>query len=336
MPNFLRQAADKPPPSLSLHLCKFPPHADWLHAQAVHGGESASGDLLDDLWFFHPASASWKKDGDTSTSQAAAAGPRPCPRSSHCLAHAESSGEGSADGSSSLVLFGGLGYTERDGGGVVEEEEEEDTMPLNDLWVWSPATTAGTPAAAAAAAMSDDMGGAESIIWSGDGGGGGGVWSLVVLDGVGPSPRSLAAIVSAPRRHNGVADLFLFGGYGLVELGRPVDDGAPEEQEEDDEEGGEIIMAYIDDLWRLTLGSGGAGIASGTASTGGVAPAVPLRWDNEAEMGFAGESIVEGRNGHTLTWCGEKLVLFGGFVGDGFDAGVHVAEPPSSPSTSLD
>lgn len=52
-------------------------------------------------------------------------------------------------------------------------------------------------------------------------------------------------------------------------------------------------------------------------------------------MGFPGESIVEGRNGHTLTWCGDKLVLFGGFVGDGFDSGVHVAEPPLS-SVALD
>ncbi|CAM9987661.1 unnamed protein product, partial [Hapterophycus canaliculatus] len=213
-----------------------------------------------------------------------------------------------------LVLFGGLGYAQN-------EEEEEDTMPLNDLWVWSPGGGGG--GGGGGFATSHGTGGGEGLLsWDG-----GGAWSLVVLDGVGPSPRSLAAVVSAPRRpdpsrgggggggnDNGVADLFLFGGYGLVELGGMVDDGGAKEEEE---EGGEIIMAYIDDLWRLTLG-------------GGTATTVPLRWANEAEMGFAGESIVEGRNGHTLTWCGDDLVLFGGFVGDGFDAGVHVAEPPSS------
>ncbi|CAM9704617.1 unnamed protein product [Scytosiphon promiscuus] len=305
---------------------------------AVHGGESASGDLLDDLWFFHPASASWRKDGDVSP---ATAGPRPCPRSSHCLALAERSGDGSADGSSGLVLFGGLGYAETQGGGVIsDDEEEEDTMPLNDLWVWYPASGGGggggngSPAAvAASSAAFHGTGGGEGAPSSG-----GGVWSLVLLDGVGPSPRSLAAAVPAPRRPNcggggndsSVADLFLFGGYGLVELGGTADDGGSEEEQED--EGGEIIMAYIDDLWRLTLGIGGTATANGTSSVdGGGGAAVPLGWANEADMGFAGESIVEGRNGHTLTWCGDKLVLFGGFVGDGFDAGVHVAEPPCSP-----
>ena len=129
------------------------------------------------------------------------------------------------------------------------------------------------------------------------------VWSLVLFDGVGPSPRSLAALSPRPCGR----DLFLFGGYGLVEL--PVTRDA-------NNDGGDIITAYIDDLWMLSL-------------DGGVAPSP--EWVDEEGMGFAGESIVEGRNGHTLTWCGDKLVLFGGFVGDGFDASLHVAETPLPP-----
>ncbi|CAM9398334.1 unnamed protein product [Ectocarpus sp. 12 AP-2014] len=281
---------------------------------AVHGGESSSGALLGDVWFFHPTSATWKEEaGDapptSAAAAAAAAGPSPCPRSSHCLTFAARSADGSATTSSSsagtLVLFGGLGHA---------DGFEEETMPLNDLWVLH--------LTAAAVALGPGSGGGAS-----DGEEGEVVrcvWSSVMLDGVGPSPRSLAAIVAPSQRHgntgsNNGADLFLFGGYGLVELssgGMVVD----EAEEEEEEEGGEIIMAYIDDLWRLSLESDGAD-ADGFS---------PSEWVNETGMGFAGESIVEGRNGHTLTWCGEKLVLFGGFVGDGFDAGVHVAEPPSS------
>ncbi|CAN0381140.1 unnamed protein product [Ectocarpus fasciculatus] len=290
---------------------------------AVHGGETSSGSLLGDVWFFHPASATWKEAGDSSPTSAAAAaaatavaGPSPCPRSSHCLAFAARSADSSAiDTTSSssagtLVVFGGLGHVDHDDG------FEEETMPLNDLWVLH--------LTAAAVGLGPGSGGGAS-----DGEEGYSVlrcvWSSVLLDGVGPSPRSLAAIVAPRQRYGNTnsgsnedgADLFLFGGYGLVELSGSgmVVDGAEEE-----EEGGEIIMAYIDDLWRLSLGGGGddADVSA------------PTEWVNEAGMGFAGESIVEGRNGHTLTWCGEKLVLFGGFVGDGFDAGVHVAEPPSS------
>lgn len=146
------------------------------------------------------------------------------------------------------------------------------------------------------------------------------VWSLMLLDGVGPSPRSFAALSPRP----GSRDLFLFGGYGLVELPAPSSDCGGVVADGDEEECGDIIMAYIDDLWRLTLGGGGVG--SSTTSNG--VNASSTGWVDEEGMGFGGASIVEGRNGHTLTWCGDKLVLFGGFVGDGFDASVHVAEAP--------
>lgn len=209
----------------------------------------------------------------------------------------------------SLVLFGGLGH---DAG---EDGDAEDVALLNDLWVWSPSgprvgSTGGDGAAAA-----------------GEGGGVcSGVWSMVMLNGVGPSPRSLAALT--PRPSGG--DLFLFGGYGLVELPSPPcrsSDGVASDAADDDsgeEESADIIMAYIDDLWRLDLAGGGG-------SSGG---AVSTRWVDEEEMGSAGCSIVEGRNGHTLTWCGDTLVLFGGFVGDRFDAGLHIAKPP--PPRSLE
>eukprot|EP00903_Cladosiphon_okamuranus_P015393 g14217.t1 len=283
---------------------------------AVHGGESASGSLLDDLWFFHPASASWREGGDQFLSPSA--GPRPCRRSSHCLAFAQTrSMEGSAGIPGRLVLFGGLGHADADGGGDrtdrQEVGEELETMPLNDLWVFTPSSGAGPHG-------------------QGPGSGGGG-WSLVMLDGVGPSPRSLAAVVS-PRRPCGGgsedADLFLFGGYGLVEIpaggGEVVDDGAEQEEEE---EGVEIIMAYIDDLWRLNFGRGEGGSSSLGADTANERnAALDPEWADEADMGFPGESIVEGRNGHTLTWCDDKLVLFGGFVGDGFDAGIHATSSP--------
>lgn len=156
------------------------------------------------------------------------------------------------------------------------------------------------------------------------------VWSLVMLNGVGPSPRSLAALTPRPCGN----DLFLFGGYGLVELPSPppcAGDGVASDAEEDsgEEESADIIMAYIDDLWRLDLARGGGG---GSGSSGGSSSsASSTRWVDEEEMGSVGCSIVEGRNGHTLTWCGDTLVLFGGFVGDGFDAGLHIAKPPPPP-----
>ena len=224
------------------------------------------------------------------------------------------------------MIFGGLGHTNGGGdggsGGEEDGEEEQEMMPLNDLWVFSPASAAGAGGGLGLAS-------------------GGGQWSLVVLDGVGPSPRSLAAIVSPKLPCGGGggggndgADLFLFGGYGLVEI--PTGGGGMVGDDEE-EEGGEIIMAYIDDLWRLSFGRGGGGGSADGASERNATSAGSLdtEWADEADMGFPGESIVEGRNGHTLTWCGDKLVLFGGFVGDGFDAGVHVAEPPSS-SVALD
>lgn len=323
----------------------------------MHGGESSSGAQLADLWLFDPGTASWIEANISPT------GPRPCARSSHCLAFADSS-VGSADCSSattvgSLIVFGGLGD---DGGDDIEESPDgdaEDSMPLNDLWVLSPA----------------------SVAWLRCGGGRGGnvgalagqqcplpVWSLVMIDGVGPSPRSLAALVPRPSRSSystnlegsdgggsdsgggddgveSMAELFLFGGYGLVELPGPNSDEGCEDR--DSEEGGEIIVAYIDDLWGLSLptecGAGGGddddkGAASDHCNRGEESKEETLAargnssgigWLDEEGMGYAGPSPVEGRNGHTLTWCGDQLVLFGGFVGDGFDSGVHVAEPPS-------
>ena len=160
------------------------------------------------------------------------------------------------------------------------------------------------------------------------------VWSLVMLNGVGPSPRSLAVLT--PRPCGG--DLFLFGGYGLVELPAPCASVGVASDAEDDsgeEESADIIMAYIDDLWRLELAAGGGGDSGSGCSGGSSSSSSNTRWVDEEEMGYAGCSIVEGRNGHTLTWCGDTLVLFGGFVGDGFDAGLHIAKPPRPP-TSLE
>lgn len=157
-----------------------------------------------------------------------------------------------------------------------------------------------------------------------------------MLNGVGPSPRSLAVLT--PRPCGG--DLFLFGGYGLVELPSPPcdSDGVASDAEDDsgEEESADIIMAYIDDLWRLDLAGAGNGSGSSGGGGGGSSSiASSTRWVDEEEMGSVGCSIVEGRNGHTLTWCGDTLVLFGGFVGDGFDAGLHIARPPRPP-TSLE
>lgn len=264
--------------------------------QAVHGGESSSGSLLGDLWLFRPSNASWIE------AQISPTGPCPSPRSSHCLAYAAPPAEHSAEGcsaSGSLVLFGGLGHAVESG------DDGEDTMPLNDLWVLSPSSAGrGNTAASLEIALAGVDGGVEDSCSRP-------TWALVLLDGVGPSPRSLATLSPRPCG----SDLFLFGGYGLVEL--------PGSGDAEEEGGGAIIVAYIDDLWRLGLGAiAGSGSSNGGGDSG---------WVDEQGMGFAGESMVEGRNGHTLTWCGEgKLVLFGGFVGDGFDATVHVAEPQTS------
>lgn len=238
-----------------------------------------SGSLLGDLSVFHPGTVSW------SDVRISSGGPRPCPRSSHCLGYVERSVERSST-LGSLVLFGGLG---QNSGG----SDGEGAQPLNDLWVLSSVTEEWL----------------RSLRGTGEGGCSTPVWSLVVLEGIGPSPRSLSALSPRP----GDTDLFLFGGYGLVEL--PGNSGDLSASEGDDEsEGGDIVVAYIDDLWMLNLNEG--------------VPSKP-QWVDEEGMGFAGESIVDGRNGHTLTWCGHKLVLFGGFVGDGFDASLHVAEPSS-------
>lgn len=112
-----------------------------IRTQAVHGGELASSDFLDDLWLFNPTTASWSENRDSTT------GPRPCARSSHCLAYSKSAAElsqdrsagGSADDFSggSLVLFGGLGQD------TDEDSDAGDVAPLNDLWVWSSCFASG-------------------------------------------------------------------------------------------------------------------------------------------------------------------------------------------------
>lgn len=293
-------------------------------------------------------------------------GPRPCARSSHCLVHATIGGESpestetsSFDGS--LVVFGGLGSDE-----TAKIEGEEECMPLNDLWVLSPASPAtlskgGEAAATPAAGHSSN----QTLP----------LWTLVLLDGVGPSPRSLSALAArrppsiavnsdddgdddncsesyghdtARDSNRRTAELFIFGGYGLVELpsdkdGKRHDDSHGQDSDED----GEIIMAYIDDLWGLSLmlpRRGGESVdgcsvnsnsKTSCASSDCVGPASENGWVDEEQMGYPGTSPVEGRNGHTLTWCGDKLILFGGFVGDGFDAGVHVAEVPSVSTVEL-
>lgn len=328
--------------------------------QAVHGGESSTGAQLDDLWLFNPISASWHEVLTSPT------GPHPCARSSHCLAYASAGGGGSAhlaqdspgrssgnpSSVGSLVLFGGLGIN----GSIAAADAEEEPMPLNDLWVLSPASASyfGVGSEVKECSVAPAMGNSQALP----------VWSSVMLDGVGPSPRSLSALVtrrppslcfgvedgtrgvrdhvddvSREENWNETAELFLFGGYGLVEL---PSDGVEGSADEDSDEGESIIMAYIDDLWglKLQVGRSTANIADAddrekkdhateAGACGNGVGSVSVGWIDEQGMGFAGPSPVEGRIGHTLTCCGDKLILFGGYVGDGFDYGVHVAETPS-------
>lgn len=305
--------------------------------QVVHGGESTSGAQLEDLWLFDPRTASWTEVRIAPTS------PRPRSRSSHCLAYAEGwdhrAGHSCAAGSvGSLFLFGGLG----DVGGAEFEDGGQESMPLNDLWVLTVTFAAGQ--GERGGAINGHLGDTSLLSWS-----------LIVLDGVGPSPRSLAALASRPARHRysdgggsddglyggchgeraaEVVELYLFGGFGFVEL--PARAEGTEDERESEEE--EIIMAYIDDLWGLRFqvqdGSADGADRDGQQrddkdSSNNLSSLTGTGWLDEEKMGHPGPSPIEGRNGHTLTWCGERLVLFGGFVGDGFDAGVHVAEAPS-------
>jgi hypothetical protein len=70
-----------------------------------------------------------------------------------------------------------------------------------------------------------------------------------------------------------------------------------------------ITMAYLDDLWALDI----------TAKT----------WSDETSMGYSDESPLEGRSGHTLSTTvsdSSKLILYGGFVADGYDGSVYSAD----------
>lgn len=252
----------------------------------------------------------------------------------------------------SLVLFGGLGS---DSSVVVEGDIEKDSMPLNDLWVLSPVSSSllgsGAGSGAEEGGISRATDDSEALA----------AWSLVMLEGVGPSPRSLSALAvrrlpphfyssdedecdgndrcDRGQESHGIAELFIFGGYGLVELPGSTIAGDCDDVGQDSDEEGDIIMAYIDDLWGLSLKvqepTEEAIDANVDADSNTFPPsdyvvsADGIGWVNEEGMGFTGPSPVEGRNGHTLTCCGNRLVLFGGFVGDGFDQGVHVAEVPS-------
>jgi hypothetical protein len=108
-------------------------------------------------------------------------------------------------------------------------------------------------------------------------------WEPLHLEGSGPSPRSRVSWTVSGQV------VFLFGGRGLAEL--------PTSNEDADE--GEVQVAYLDDLWALDLTN--------------------KAWYNEEDMGYEGESPVEGRAGHCLVASSGQLILYGGFVGDGFD-----------------
>ena len=78
----------------------------------------------------------------------------------------------------SLVVFWGLGEDDEEESEESEEPGEgHEMVPLNDLWVLSPVSPR----------ESLDGGGVEGASRP--------VWSLVVLDGVGPSSCSLAALI---------------------------------------------------------------------------------------------------------------------------------------------
>ncbi|CAN0055074.1 unnamed protein product, partial [Discosporangium mesarthrocarpum] len=273
-------------------------------ALVVHGGESPTGDLMGDLWTFDTVTCSWSEVTCESN------GPQPCPRSSHCLAYVEGA-EGMCTGA--LVVFGGQGHYGGIGTGL-------DPVPLNDLWVFSPTSTALRTMPGNSGSLS---------LWR---------WSFISLDGIGPSPRSLGALTAAGRRGGGGthgagapisgADLYLFGGYGLAE-GHSAGTEAGTDLEEEQE--GQIVLAYLDDLWALDLDLGGNAAEKRVGMPAGGSGGRYLGWVDERGMGYEGESPVEGRNGHSLVVCGGRgnpgrLVLFGGFVGDGFDARVYVTE----------
>lgn len=255
----------------------------------IHGGEDEN--LLGDLWFYNLNTSHSTVDihTDACSNESINAwspvhigeGTSPCPRSHHVF--------GRGEGTNVFMVFGGL--TTQAHAAAVDLNEEESTedmnedaeslVPLNDLWILTPVdahTNVHTHT------------GAHTHTWT---------WSMLLLDGIGPSPRSQtsACSITCKFTEGEAGDLFfLFGGHGLVEL-----------PQDEDEEEPNIITAYIDDLWVLDLKN--------------------ERWLDESMLGFEGESPIEGRSGHSLSACCDtQLVLYGGFVGDGYDTKVYTAD----------
>ncbi|KAG5190784.1 hypothetical protein JKP88DRAFT_266775 [Tribonema minus] len=269
--------AASPTPRANAALCAGP-----RSLLLLHGGED--GDLLSDAWWFDISAQQWSR-------LAAAAAPQPCARANHALTYSPPC--------DSFVLFGGLttaalaesmsreSALDAEAGApsmlqrsamaealqpIQEDADAEpDMAPLNDLWVLSRVEV-------------DDA--SVPGQW---------LWSMVLMDDIGPSPRSDTAMAALL---DGEGLIFLFGGHGLVELPGSSDVGNEEE--------GVITMAYLDDLWALDLSA--------------------RRWLDESALGYPGESPIEGRSGHSLTPCVDQLVLYGGLVGDGYDGAVYAAD----------
>eukprot|EP00953_Heterococcus_sp_UTEX-ZZ885_P024899 13574-Heterococcus_DN1.PRE.2 len=296
----------------TVHWTQLPEHAVQPAARAnhamcsmgntasfiLHGGDSDG--YLDDTWLYDSVADSW------SQLQLTAGSPKPCARSQHAITYCSSS--------STLVLFGGMtsaslaaaaaaagtnGFTadndsmQIDTAAVVidtdTDTDDDSSAPLNDLWVCSKSQP-------------------DVDIWT---------WSLLLIDGIGPSPRcsfsmvaasnatAIAAATAAASQQQQQHDIvILFGGHGLVEL--PALQSAQTGDEDDDTV---ITMAYLDDLWALDI----------TAKT----------WCDESSMGYSDESPLEGRSGHTLSVTASdssKLILHGGFVADGYDGSVYSAD----------
>jgi Galactose oxidase, central domain len=187
-------------------------------ALILHGGDSDG--YLDDTWLYDSVADSW------SQLQLTAGSPKPCARSQHAITYCSSS--------STLVLFGGMtsaslaaaaaaagtgGSTAGDDSMQIDtaadvidtdtDTDDDSSAPLNDLWVCAKSQP-------------------DVDIWT---------WSLLLIDGIGPSPRCSFAMVvvstataiattttaaaassQQQQQHNIV---FLFGGHGLVELPAP-------------------------------------------------------------------------------------------------------------------
>jgi hypothetical protein len=339
----------------TVHWTQLPEHAVQPTARANHAMCSMSGTTsfvmnggdgdgyLDDTWLYDSVANTW------SQLQLTAGSPKPCARSQHAFTYCSSS--------STLVLFGGMtsatlaaaAAAAGSGGSVAAADsvadddvmqvestatdnadtDDDSSAPLNDLWLCSKMNSDGD-------------------LWT---------WSLLLIDGIGPSPRcsfSMVAVSNASATSSATAAaasqqqhdiVFLFGGHGLVELPAPhaTQVSAAAIYTDDTmyllmlncmyqcvrvqtliicayqtvpnlcllQSGGEgddtvITMAYLDDLWALDI----------TAKT----------WCDERSMGYIDESKLEGRSGHTLSISDSKLILYGGFVADGYDGSVYSAE----------